>query len=265
MSIERKRGFLRLNDSDPSSEKWELPEYKGGKPKIDLDTSAINYEVNWDLKSAIQKEVIVPLTEQEKEEIKQAAHQEGMLQGQEAGFNQGYEKGKVEGAIAGHEEGMQVGKEEGIVQGEEYIQKEVEILVSLIEQFSQPLELMNNQVEKQLIDMVLLLVKEIVLVEVQTSDEIVLNAIRESVTALPISANPITIRLNPEDSTVIRNYYSDEDLDNRKWTLVIEPTLKRGDMQIEAGESMVNYNMQERVNSVIQRFCGMNHHQTLPQ
>jgi flagellar assembly protein FliH len=40
-----------------------------------------------------------------------------------------------------------------------------------------------------------------------------------------------------------------------------EPALNRGDVQIEAGESSVNYRMEERIRNVIQSFCGVNRHQ----
>ncbi|GAL30790.1 flagellar assembly protein FliH [Vibrio variabilis] len=36
------------------------------------------------------------LTEEQIEQIKQGAYQEGLFQGQEAGFKQGYDKGKEE-------------------------------------------------------------------------------------------------------------------------------------------------------------------------
>ncbi|NMS31933.1 FliH/SctL family protein, partial [Vibrio parahaemolyticus] len=42
---------------------------------------------------------------------------------------------------------------------------------------------------------------------------------------------------------------------------VAEPSLNRGDVQIEAGESSINYRMEERVKSVLHSFCGANRHQ----
>ncbi|GAL14746.1 flagellar assembly protein FliH [Vibrio astriarenae] len=50
-------------------------------------------------------------------------------------------------------------------------------------------------------------------------------------------------------------------MDFRNWTLVSEPALSRGDVEISAGESSVNYRMEERVRSVMQKFCAVNRHQ----
>ena len=49
----------------------------------------------------------------------------------------------------------------------------------------------------------------------------------------------------------------------RNWTLTSEPALNRGDVQIEAGESSVNYLMEDRIRNVLQSFCGMNRHQVV--
>ncbi|MFV8461277.1 flagellar assembly protein FliH [Vibrio campbellii] len=263
MSGDRKRGFLRPEEDNTVAQpqKWGLPDYTSDVSKQAKET-AFNYDPGWmpTVEEAIEEEELI-LTEEQIELIKQGAYQEGLHQGQEAGFKQGYEKGKEEGFAAGHAEGNEAGKLEGVTAGQEYIQQQVAIFMGLANQFAQPLELMNAQVEKQLVDMVLIMVKEVVHVEVQTNPQIILDTVKESVESLPISGHAITLKLNPEDVTIIRSAYGDTELDCRNWTLVSEPALNRGDVQIEAGESSVNYRMEERVKNVIQSFCGANRHQ----
>ncbi|MBW3696370.1 flagellar assembly protein FliH [Vibrio sp. T187] len=263
MSSERKRGFLRPDEDQTIAEpqKWGLPDYSSEVNKSAKET-AFNYDPSWmpTVDEAIEDEELV-LTEEQIEQIKQGAYQEGLHQGQEAGFKQGYDKGKEEGMAAGHAEGLEAGKLEGVTAGQEYIQQQVAVFMGLANQFAQPLELMNAQVEKQLVDMVLTLVKEVVHIEVQTNPQIILDTVKESVESLPISGHAITLKLHPEDAEIIRSSYGENELDCRNWTLVSEPALNRGDVQIEAGESSVNYRMEERVRSVIQSFCGANRHQ----
>ena len=141
------------------------------------------------------------------------------------------------------------------------IEEHVQTFIGLANQFAQPLELMNAQVEKQLVDMVLTLVKEVVHVEVQTNPQVILDTVKASVEALPISGHAITLKLNPEDCAIIRQAYGEQELDLRNWTLVSEPALNRGDVQIEAGESSVNYRMEDRIRNVLHSFCGTNRHQ----
>ena len=263
MSLERKRGFLRPDEDNANvkPEKWGLPDYTSETHKDARDT-ALNYDPGWipDFEEP-KEEAPVELTAEELESIRQAAYQEGYHQGQEAGFTSGYDKGKEKGLEAGHAEGLEKGKVEGVTAGQEYIQQQVEVFMNLANQFAQPLELMNAQVEKQLVDMVLALTKEVVHVEVQTNPQIILDTVRESVEALPISGHPITLKLHPDDVAIIQSAYGDAELDCRNWTLTTEPSLNRGDVQIEAGESSVSYRMEERVRSVLQSFCGVNRHQ----
>ncbi|WP_047048800.1 flagellar assembly protein FliH [Vibrio mexicanus] len=263
MSGERKRGFLRLNDDEQVEQpkKWGLPDYTSETNKNAKET-ALNYDPGWVPNfDEPQEEQPLELTEEEIELIKQGAYQEGMLQGQEAGFKQGYEKGKEQGIQDGHQEGLAAGNAEGVAAGQEFIQQQVQTFVTLANQFAQPLELMNAQVEKQLVDMVLTLVKEVVHVEVQTNPQVILDTIKQSVEALPISGHAITLKLHPDDVAIIRSAYGEEQLEFRNWTLMEEPALNRGDVQIEAGESSVNYRMEDRIRNVIQSFCGTNRHQ----
>jgi flagellar assembly protein FliH len=262
-SGERKRGFLRLEDESQieKPERWGMPDYTSQTHKQAKET-AMNYDPSWmPLPEPTQEEAPLELTEEQIELIKQGAYQEGLHQGQEAGFKQGYEKGKEQGHQEGHQEGLEAGKVEGVAAGQEFIQQQVQTFIGLANQFAQPLELMNAQVEKQLVDMVLTLVKEVVHVEVQTNPQVILDTIKQSVESLPISGHAITLKLHPDDVEIIRSAYGEQELEFRNWTLMAEPALNRGDVQIEAGESSVNYRMEERIRSVIQSFCGVNRHQ----
>ncbi len=262
MTVERKRGFLRIDDDTvvDKPQKWGLPDY-GSETRKKAKETALNYDPSWapDFSEPAEPEPI-ELTEEQIELIKQQAYQDGLHQGQEAGFKQGYDKGKEQGFAEGHQEGLEAGKIEGVAAGQEFIQEQVKTFINLANQFAQPLELMNAQVEKQLVDMVLTLVKEVVHVEVQTNPQFILDTIKQAVEILPIAGHAITLKLHPDDVDIIRSSFSEEDLGIRNWTLNSEPALNRGDVEIEAGESSVNYRIEDRIRTVIQSFCGVNRH-----
>ncbi|WP_070962815.1 flagellar assembly protein FliH [Vibrio sonorensis] len=264
MTTERKRGFLRPSEevTVEDAQRWGLPDYTDETNQQAKET-ALNYDPGWmpTFEETQTEEAPKELTEEEIELIKQQAYQEGMLQGQEAGFKQGYEKGKQQGLEEGHAEGLESGKLEGVAAGQEFIQEQVNTFINLANQFAQPLELMNAQVEKQLVDMVLTLTREVIHVEAQTNPQVILDTIKESVEALPISGHQITLKLHPDDVEIIRSSYGDEQLSFRNWTLVGEPALNRADVQIEAGESKVDYRIEDRIRTVLQSFCGVNRHQ----
>ncbi|USD65976.1 flagellar assembly protein FliH [Vibrio sp. SCSIO 43136] len=263
MSLEKKRGFLRPDEDQaiPEAHTWGLPDYTA-ETKSEARDTAMNYDPTWaPIVKEPEPEEPEPLTEEQLEAIKQSAYQEGMVQGQEAGFKQGYEKGKEEGMAAGHAEGLEQGQADGVAAGQEYIQQQVEHFMNLANQFAQPLELMNAQVERQLVDMVLSLTKEVVHIEVQTNPQVILDTVRECVEALPIAGHSITIKLHPEDEQIVRSAYGNDELETRQWALMAEPALNRGDVHLEAGESAVSYKMEERIRSVLDTFCGVNRYQ----
>lgn len=262
MSGERKRGFIRLGNDEAveQAKKWGLPDYTSESHNQAQET-ALNYDPGW-IPNFDQPEAEEPvvLTEEQIEQIKQAAHQEGIEQGKAEGYQEGFQLGQEAGHKVGLEEGQKAGHEEGIAAGQQVIQEHVEVFMNLANQFAQPLELMNAQVEKQLVDMVLSLVKEVIHVEAQTNPQVILDTIKASVESLPVAGHAITLKLHPEDCEIIKQAYGDQELDTRNWTLVSEPALNRGDVEIEAGESSVNYRMEDRVRNVLQSFCGSNRH-----
>ncbi len=263
MSGERKRGFIRL-DSDEiveQAEKWGLPDYTS-ETHSEAKKTALNYDPSWvpNFDEPKDEEPVV-LTEEEIELIKQAAYQEGLELGKAEGYQEGFQLGQEAGHKVGQEEGFQAGSAEGLEAGQQVIQEHVQNFMNLANQFAQPLELMNSQVEKQLVDMVLSLVKEVVHVEVQMNPQVILDTIKASVEVLPVSGHAISLKLHPEDCEIIKQAYGENELDIRNWTLLSEPALNRGDIQIEAGESSVNYRMEDRIRNVLQSFCGSNRHQ----
>ena len=115
MAGERKRGFIRPDEDDSMIEpqRWGLPDY--GEPKAkQAKQTAFNYDPGWvpNLEEP-EEEQALELTEEQIELIKQGAYQEGLYQGQEAGFKQGYDKGKEEGLQAGPKLYTFVMQEEG--------------------------------------------------------------------------------------------------------------------------------------------------------
>lgn len=261
MTSERKRGFLRPGKDLPQQEaqKWGLPDY--GDHHREAKPSALNYDPTWmPSVEEPEEEEIKPLTVEELEQIRHDGFEQGLHQGQEAGFKQGYDKGKETGHQEGFEQGRQEGFEQGQSEAQAIISQHVEVFAKLADQFSQPLDLMNSQVEKQLVDMVIALTREVVHVELQTNEQIILDTIKESVESLPILGHAITLKLNPEDAELVRQTYGEDELAARQWALASEPALERGDIQIEAGESSVNYRMEERIKTVLHNFCGSNRH-----
>ncbi|MBM7036329.1 flagellar assembly protein FliH [Vibrio ulleungensis] len=262
MNQPRKRGFLRPDDeANLQPEDWGLPDYTS-QARGDVRETALNYDPGWmpDLEET-SEEAPKPLTLEEVEQIRQDAYQEGLMSGKEAGFNQGYEKGKEQGVAEGQKEGHAQGIEQGLEAAKEQVAEQAGQFVALADQLTQPLELMNSQVEKQLVDMVLHLTKEVTHVEVSINPQVILDTVKESVESLPMTFIDINFKLHPDDIDLIEQAYGKEPLAERRWTLIAEPALNRGDLQIDAGDSRVDFMLEDRIKATLQRFCSANRHQ----
>lgn len=263
MNKERQRGFFRPDEEQQveTATSWHLLNEELSA-QSQIKSTAFNYDPRQPAHDVIDEcEEPIELTEEQVEQIKHDAYQDGLMQGKEAGFKQGYEKGKQEGYTAGYEEGVSAGYTDGLAKSDKFIQQQVAHFMQLVDKFSIPLNMMDQQLEKQLIDMVLMLVKEVVHVEVQINPQVILDTVKCCVESLPVTGYDISIKLHPDDYDIITNTYQPQELELRQWRLIAEPALNRGDVEIAAHDSSVNYRLDERIRSVIHEFCLANRYQ----
>ncbi|WP_434144762.1 FliH/SctL family protein [Photobacterium leiognathi] len=92
----------------------------------------------------------------------------------------------------------------------------------------------------------------------KTNPQVILNTIREVVATLPVANREITMHLHPEDIALVKQNFTDEDLQERKWKLISEPGLNRGDLQVNSQDTSVDYFIDERIRHSLTTFEAMN-------
>ena len=224
-------------------------------------TTALGRTVDWyyskkaeEEAAAEQEEELKPLTADEIEQIRQAAYDEGLLQG----HNEGFEKGHAEGLEKGHAEGVEQGKEQGIeagfAEGRELVESNANQWATLAQQLNTPLSEFNAQAEQQLVELTVMLAEAVVGVEVKTNPTVIRQALLESVKALPINDTQCEISLNPIDLDLIKSEYSDAMLEENGWHLKAEPAIAQGGCIVESRTSSIDRTLQERVKNTLERF-----------
>ncbi|MCW8328181.1 flagellar assembly protein FliH [Photobacterium sp. SDRW27] len=264
MSIERRRGFLRVAEHQAQElERWAYPEY-ANEHDAPVD-NAINYDPQWqpELLEEEEEQGPPPLTAADLEDIRHSAYEEGLAEGRAAGHAEGFEAGKAEGLETGQQEGLQQGLEQGLEQGQAQICEHVGHLTQLIEKLATPLQQVDSEVESQVVNLVTSLTRELIRVEVQTNPQFILNTIREVVGALPIAGRQTQLSLHPDDLALVKEAYGEENLAERQWTLQAEPALNRGDLQVQSGDSSVDYFVEDRIRNLLQQFNGANSQQNI--
>jgi flagellar assembly protein FliH len=195
-----------------------------------------------------------PLTAEEIEEIRQAAHDEGFNQGKEEGFTKGYEEGKTQGVEEGRAQGVEEGTEKGLQQGKETIDALADNWKNLIEQLDKPLESVEKNVEEQLLNLVVQLTEAVVLQEAKTNPDILMAAINTGIKALPNNEVNTQIYLNPDDIKQVEQQFGEQHITESGWKLLPAPQLSVGSCQIENSTSNIDLQMKSRLKQVLESF-----------
>ena len=243
-------------DPKLESEVWPLP-HVDNESKVDDDkTNAFGKKSDWSYEppEEVEVEEIIPLTAEDIEEIRQAAHEEGFNQGKEEGFTTGFEEGQK----TGHEEGFKTGHEEGLSKGLDEGQVTITQLSddwkSLIEQLHQPMKDVEKNVEEQLLHLVVKLTEAVTHQEVTLNSDILTSAITAGIKALPAQEVETQILLNPNDIKRVEAQFGEAYIKEQGWRLLAAPQLTVGSCQIENSTSNIDLSIKERLKEVLDSF-----------
>lgn len=235
---------------------WSYPNVQA-KPNAEQEgnTNALGKKPSWRYEPP-EEEIPEPepLTAEEIEEIRQAAHDEGFSQGKEEGFAKGYEEGKAQGIEEGTLKGIEEGTEQGLASGKETIDELSENWKNLIEQLNKPLESVEKNVEEQLLNLVVQLTEAVVLEEAKTNPDILMSAINTGIKALPSNEANTQIYLNPDDIKQVEQQFGEEHIKESGWKLLPAPQLSKGSCQIENSTSNIDLQMKSRLKQVLESF-----------
>ncbi|PKF62945.1 polar flagellar assembly protein, FliH [Psychromonas sp. psych-6C06] len=256
-----------MTENKDDFKNWSIPKLTEDEATVDKDNTIFGKPATWynsrkePTEEVEMEEEPTPLTLDDIEAIRQSAYEDGFNEGKQAGHLEGLETGKLEGLAAGHQEGLTQGLEQGLAQGAEQITAQLAIWQSLIERLHNPLEKLDDNAEYQLVRLATSLAEQITRCEVKTSPQIILQALKQAIDALPISEQKLVIQLHPDDLAFVQSAYSEKQCIQRGWDLQAEPALMRGDCQIHTQVSSVDFAFDTRVEQVLKNFFKENHEQ----
>lgn len=209
-------------------------------------------------KSEKESNKVPQLTEEEIEEIRVNAHKKGY----DAGYNEGLNAGHEEGFPQGVEEGKKAGFEEGYAQGMEQAKLDMQEKISYFEQAVQklaiPMENLDNQIADSLVNFALNLTEQLVHLGVDRSKTYILTSLNEAISMLPTLESGVTITINQHDRDILAEAYNKEELDKRKWTVMVDNTMNNGDLQVEAKDSSISQTLEKKIQDLVKAFVSAN-------
>ncbi|GIU53342.1 flagellar assembly protein FliH [Shewanella sp. KT0246] len=238
-----------IENDDLDFSHWQLPDVT--EEQTDSPSNLFGHLGSQNPPAQTDEKPLLPPTMAEIEQIRVEAEQEGLEQGKIEGHNQGLEQGKLEGLEQGHAEGFAQGEQQGYEVGQVKANEVLERLTQLVQQFEQPLMLLDAEIEAEVLNLAINLAKSIVGHELKTHPEHILSVLRQGVDSLPIKDQQVKLRLHPDDATLVTELYSDAQLQKNHWDIEADPSLNPGDCIINSLRSSVDLRVEERMRQVL--------------
>jgi len=233
---------------------FDIPFVEDNRPKYRSDTNAMNKTSEWKWEPPEEEPEILPPTAEEIEEIRKAAYEEGFLQGLEEGQIKGHEEGLAKGLEDGQKQGYEQGLTEGLEEGRDIIKAQTENWESLNASLQAPLSLVEEQLERELTALAISLARAVVRTEIMSNENVVFEALKAGLKVLPVREKHYQIQLNPEDITLIKQHFSEEEIQQHNWILVEAVQQSRGGCEIVTDANAVDVSIERRVREVLDKF-----------
>lgn len=154
-----------------------------------------------------------------------------------------------------YEESYVKGYQAGMKAGQEKINQQMELVNAFISMLSTPFHDMNNQIVEELSALAGKIARGLVKRELRTEPETIMAIVRDSIRTLGEDTQAITVYLHPEDAEILREI-NQRMTEKQRWNVVEDPLLSRGDCRVSRNDSLIDENIQNRINLIIMQFLG---------
>ncbi|TAN70394.1 MAG: flagellar assembly protein FliH [Methylobacter sp.] len=210
---------------------WSMPDVSGVEPEPEPPRESETVE--------LEEEPTPILTVDEIEAMQKQAYDEAFAQGKMHGFQQGFD----EGSKKGYEDNLHL------------LQSQAAILVSLLESLSEPFKLLDEEVEKELVKLVIGIATQIIRREIKLDPRQIIAVVQEAVKVLPLASQKISLKLHPEDAELVRSVLALDEM-SPSWSIVEDPVITRGGCRVDTEISHVDATVEHRLAAVIANILG---------
>jgi len=154
-------------------------------------------------------------------------------------------------------EGFEGGRKEGLLSAKDEIDKKSNLLASLINELTEPLQQCGEKTQQELLELAFAISRQIVRRELKQDPSQLIAVIREALKQLPINSKDIRILLHPDDASIIRELLSiDQNSQDSRWQLIEEPSMERGGCLLKTENSKVDASVDRQVAVLFSRLAG---------
>jgi len=135
------------------------------------------------------------------------------------------------------------------------IDERVQRLDSVLALIARPLESLDAEVERELVELALAVGKQLARRELRTEPTQIIAIVRESLAQLPLAAREVRVHLHPDDAQTVRERLAAGG-GERAWSLIEDPTLTRGGCLVQSEMSRIDARMESRIAAIAANALG---------
>ncbi|NOX76951.1 MAG: flagellar assembly protein FliH [Gammaproteobacteria bacterium] len=154
-----------------------------------------------------------------------------------------------------YDAGFAKGHQQGVVSGEAEISNTATLMANLLQKLQQPFQQLDEQVEQELMNLSLVIARQLVRRELKADPGQVMAVVHEALAALPVASRGVKVSLHPEDLVLMREALAHAEAE-RNWSLMDDPSLQRGDCRIVTETSRVEATLERRLATVVAQLFG---------
>ncbi len=157
--------------------------------------------------------------------------------------------------LAAYNDGFKSGYEEGLSRATGEMDARLEIVENYLQALSHPFNDQNQQLAEYIAALAGKIAKSLVRRELRTEPETIVALVRDTVSALNTNEQEVFIHLNPENAKLIRELIN-ADSEEESWKIVDDPMISRSDCKVRSKDSLVDTDLQSRIDLIITQFLG---------
>jgi flagellar assembly protein FliH len=158
-----------------------------------------------------------------------------------------------------YDEGFVSGRVDGLARGRQEVDAQAQRLRELIDALSRPFQGLDHQVENELVALATALVRQLLRREIKTEPAVVVAAVREALGVLPVAARNISVQLHPADAALVRELLPPQE-DEQDWRITENPAMTRGGCVVVTDVSRVDASVERRLAAAILKVFGGDRH-----
>jgi flagellar assembly protein FliH len=150
------------------------------------------------------------------------------------------------------DEGYAAGHAEGNAAAQQQLRQRMAQLDALYESAARPLQALDEQTEQELARLATIVASRVIARELQLAPGLIAKAVRQAASALPAATRELRVHVHPDDLALLQELGAAES----HWQLLADPTLARGDCQLESARSRLDARVETRLAAIIDAVLG---------